>query len=124
MAPAHPEHYALPPGGVGIVESIGEHIACVRMDAAAPLPEFVLAYGKPESKKLGGTAFLDDDTLFFYAMQEVRETGDGCQIVMRILFPAAAPRLLFDEHTQHLAVEFRSFVRGAFERQQRLAGEA
>ena len=42
VAPAHPEHYSLPPYDMGIIETIGERIARVRVYRDSEVPEFVL----------------------------------------------------------------------------------
>ena len=116
MAPAHPEHYALGPYPIGIVETIGQHICRVRIDNVVEVPKFVRQYGDPTyDKKLPVTCYLDDGTLFFYGFQEIRDSEDGCDFRFRILFPAASPQILFDEHTEHLAIEFRQFIATAFE---------
>jgi hypothetical protein len=111
MAPAHPEHYALGPYPMGIVETIGGHICRVKVNNIVQVPEFVKAYGDHSyDKKLPVTGFLDDGTVLFYGFQELRDTDRGCDFRFRIIFPAAAPQALFDEHTEHLAVEFRSWI--------------
>ncbi|KAK3676565.1 hypothetical protein LTR78_003339 [Recurvomyces mirabilis] len=120
MAPAHPEHYALGPYPMGIIETIGLHVCRLRVDNAVEVPDFVKAYGDASyGKKLPVTGFLDDGTLFFYGFQELRDTDDGCDFRFRIIFPAAAPQDLFDEHTEHLAIEFRSWIATAFESYQK-----
>ncbi|KFY08096.1 hypothetical protein V492_06531 [Pseudogymnoascus sp. VKM F-4246] len=116
MAPAHPEHYALGPYPIGIVETIGQHICRVRMDNTVEVPGFVRDYGDSTyDKKLPVTCYLDDGTVFFYGFQEIRDTEYGCDFRIRIIFPAASPQILFDEHTEHLAIEFRSWITAASE---------
>ena len=116
MAPAHPEHYSLGPYPVGIVETIGQHICRVRCDPTAEVPHFVREYGDPTFEtKLPVTCYLDDGTIFFYGFQEIRDTEEGCDFRIRIIFPASSPQILFDEHTEHLAIEFRSFITAASE---------
>ncbi|KAK5112322.1 hypothetical protein LTR62_004285 [Meristemomyces frigidus] len=115
MAPAHPEHYALGPYPIGIVETIGQHICRVRIDNVVEVPDFVREYGDSTyNKKLPVTCYLDDGTVFFYGFQEIRDTEDGCDFRIRIIFPAASPQILFDEHAEHLAIEFRSWIAAAF----------
>lgn len=117
MAPAHPEHYALGPYPIGIVETIGQHICRVRIDNTVGVPQFVQDHGDSSyNKKLPVTCYLDDGTVFFYGFQEIRDTEDGCDFRIRIIFPAASPQILFDEHTEHLAIEFRSWITAAIER--------
>lgn len=114
MAPAHPEHYALGPHPIGIVETIGEHICRVRLDNTVEVPDFVQEYGDPSyDKKLPVTCYLDDGTVFFYGYQEIRDTEDGCDFRIRIIFPAASPQVLFDEHTEHLAIEWGYCIKAA-----------
>jgi len=120
MVPAHPEHYALPPYPSGIVETIGEHIARVQIKPIFDPPAFVRAYGDPSYQPLSAIGTLDDGSILFYILQELRDCEDGSEFRLRLLFPAAAPQVFFDEHAEHLAVEFRSFITSAFERQQRL----
>lgn len=119
MAPAHPEHYALGPYPIGIVETIGEHVCRVRLDNTVKVPSFVEDYGDPTyDKKLPVTCYLDDDTIFFYGYQEIRDTEEGCDFRIRIIFPAASPQVLFDEHTEHLAIEWRYWIAAAIKRYQ------
>jgi hypothetical protein len=120
MVPAHPEHYALPPYPSGVVETIGEHIARVQIKPIFDPPPFVRAYGDPSYQPLSAIGTLDDGSILFYILQELRNCDDGSEFRLRLLFPAAAPQVFFDEHAEHLAVEFRSFITSAFERQQRL----
>lgn len=120
MVPAHPEHYALPSYPSGVVETIGEHIARVQIKPIFDPPAFVRAYGDPAYQPLSAIGTLDDGSALFYILQELRDCDGGSEFRLRLLFPAAAPQVFFDEHAEHLAVEFRSFVTSAFERQQRL----
>lgn len=115
MAPAHPEHYALGPYSIGIVETIGGHICRVRIDNAVEVPDFVREYGDPAFEhKLPVTCYLDDGTVFFYGYQEIRDRDNGCDFRFRIIFPAASPKALLEEHVKHLAIEFKSWIAAAF----------
>ncbi|KAK5311766.1 hypothetical protein LTR93_011608 [Exophiala xenobiotica] len=118
MVPAHPEHYAVPPYPVGIIETIGEHIVRVRLHNDFPVPDFVLKYGDPSYANVPLVGSLDDGSVLFYVFQEFRDSGDGCDLILRLLFPAAAPEILFSEHAEHLAIEFRSFFIRAVRRSQ------
>jgi hypothetical protein len=122
MVPAHPEHYALPPYPSGVVETIGEHIARVQIKPIFDPPAFVKAYGDPSYQPLSAIGILDDESVLFYILQELRDCDDGSEFRLRLLFPSEAPQVFFDEHAEHLAVEFRSFITSAFERQQRVDG--
>ena len=82
------------------------------------MPDFVREFGDPAFEyKLPVTCYLDDGTVFFYGFSEIRDTEDGCDFRFRIIFPAASPQILFDEHTEHLAIEFRSWIAAAFRSQ-------
>ncbi|CAO3657456.1 unnamed protein product [Mucor hiemalis] len=115
MVPAHPEHYALPPNSGGIVETIGEHIARVHIVPCINPPDFVKAYGDPSYLHLPAIGTLSDGSILFYILQEIRDSDEGCDFRLRLLFPSAAPDVFFVEHAEHLAVEFRSFINTAFE---------
>jgi hypothetical protein len=114
MVPAHPEHYTLSPYQSGVVETIGEHIARVRIEPCLNPPDFVREYGDPSYQHLPATGTLDDGSVLFYILQEIRDSEEGCDFRLRLLFPAAAPQVFFEEHAEHLAVEFRSFISTAF----------
>ena len=116
-----PEYYALPPYSSGIVETIGEHIARVQIKPTFDPPDLVKAYGDDSYKPLSAVGTLDDGSTLFYILQELRDCEEGSEFRLRLLFPAAAPQVFFDEHAEHLAVEFRSFITQAFERAQRMS---
>lgn len=120
MVPAHPEHYALPDYPIGIIETIGEHIARVRLHNDSTFPDFILEYADPSYSNVKFVGSLDDGSVLFYVLQEFKDAEDGAHFILRLLFPAAAPQVLFDEHTEHLAVEFRSFITAAFKRHREL----
>lgn len=121
MVPAHPEHYALPANHGGIVETIGEHIARVHIKPCASPPDFVKAYGDPSYQHLLAIGTLEDGSILLYILQEIRDSEEGCDFRLRLLFPASAPQVFFDEHAEHLAIEFRSFINTAFEWNQKLS---
>ncbi|CAO3642883.1 unnamed protein product [Mucor fragilis] len=115
MVPSHPEHYALLIDQEGLVETIGGRLARVSVHPCANPPEFVKAFGDPSYQNLPARGTLKDGSTFAYIFQELRDSDEGYDFRLRVLFPAAAPQLLFDEHAEHLAVEFRSFITTAFE---------
>ena len=116
---AHPEHYMIPPYEEGIVEVIGEHMARLRIVVTDKVPSWVLEYGDPAYPfKKPTVGELDDGTVLFYILHEFRDTEKGCDLILRLLFPEAAPQVFFDEHAEHLAVEFRSGLRAVLKEQQ------
>ncbi|KAI1084723.1 hypothetical protein F5B20DRAFT_522981 [Whalleya microplaca] len=115
ILPAHPEHYLVPLYDEGIVEVIGEHMARVRIKAFTEVPSFVMEYSDPAYPfKKPTIGELEDGTALFYILHEFRDTEDGCDLTLRLLFPTAAPEVWFEEHAQHLAIEFRSFLTTAY----------
>ncbi|KAL0140231.1 hypothetical protein V8B55DRAFT_1505420, partial [Mucor lusitanicus] len=108
MVPSHPEHYAHLIDQEGIVETIGGHLARVSLHPCPNPPECIKAFGDPSFQNLPAQGTLKDGSTFAYIYQELRDSDNGCDFRLRVLFPAAAPQLLLDEHAEHLAVEFRS----------------
>ncbi|CAO3697341.1 unnamed protein product [Umbelopsis ramanniana] len=114
IVPAHPEHYGTP-FSQGVTETIGAHTARVRAQIHPDLPDFLRKYCDPTYQPLSMTGTLDDGSILFYVLHEIRDSEEGFDIILRLLFPALAPQVFFDEHAEHLAVEFRSFINSAFE---------
>lgn len=101
MVTADQEHYTLPPYNSGIVETIREHIARVCALPCANPPNFVHEYGDPTYQHLPVIGIMDDGSILFYILQEVRDSEEGCDFHLQLLFPAAAPQVFFDEHAEH-----------------------
>lgn len=115
---AHPEHYALPLAYMGMVETIGAHPTRFKVSAATSLeglPEAVAAFADPSYPlTMVGKLRLEDDTPFAFAIHQLRDTDDGsCEIALRLIYPKAAPDFMIEEHAEHLAIEFRSYIRQA-----------
>lgn len=112
MAPAHPEHYAfVPEAQDSVIEVIGEHMARIYLDTKSPVPQWVLDYGDPSypmKKPTIGT--LKNGSVLCYILHEFRDTREGADLRLRILFPEKAEEVWFREHAEHLAVEFRTGV--------------
>lgn len=111
--PAHPEHYVVPPY-MGIVETLGGFPTRVRIILTDDLPPFVTSCADDSyPTKMGFRAELDDGSVFAWLLHEFRDTEAAGDIVLRVLFPATAPDVYFDEHAEHFAVEFRNWIRAA-----------
>ncbi|WP_173867890.1 hypothetical protein SALCHL_001843 [Streptomyces albus subsp. chlorinus] len=41
------------------------------------------------------------------------DTGTGADVVVRVIYPSAAPDSTIEGHCEHLAIEFRSWIRNA-----------
>ncbi|RFU27280.1 hypothetical protein B7463_g9047, partial [Scytalidium lignicola] len=114
LLPAHPEHYAKPAceGQEGVIEVIGEHMMSLRMVVTDDVPDFVRAYADPAYPfKKPTVVKLQDGTTAYYILHEFRDVEDGCKLRLRVVFPAAAPEIMFSEHAEHMAIEFRFGVK-------------
>ncbi len=113
---AHPEHYVEPPQYPGgMVETIGGHLTRFRVAVAKELPAAVAAYldaAYPVSL-MNAELSLDDGTPFAYCLHQARDTDTGADVVVRVIYPAAAPDSMIEGHCEHLAIEFRSWIRNA-----------
>ncbi|KAJ5981463.1 hypothetical protein N7522_013884 [Penicillium canescens] len=121
--PTHPGNYSVMRetdedseyGHLGRVQMIGRHIAKIwfadptsSLDA---IPEWLAELRDFEYKMVEySTVKLDSGSVFFYLMNEFKETKDGCEIRLRAFSPSAAPASLIGQHTQHRAIEFRNLL--------------
>ncbi|MFD5249938.1 hypothetical protein ACFWIW_35700 [Amycolatopsis sp. NPDC058340] len=113
---AHPEHYVEPPQYPGgMVETIGGHLTRFRVSVARELPAPVAAYLEPSYPEtlMNALLTLDDGTPFAYCLHQARDTDSGADVVVRIVYPSAAPDSMIAGHCEHLAIEFRSWIRNA-----------
>lgn len=113
---AHPEHYVEPPQYPGgMVETIGGHLTRFRVSVAGELPAPVAAYLDPAYPVtlMNAELTLDDGTPFAYCLHQARDTETGADVVVRVVYPAAAPDSMIEGHCEHLAIEFRSWIRNA-----------
>ncbi|MER7409200.1 hypothetical protein [Streptomyces cacaoi] len=113
---AHPEHYVEPPAYTGgMVETIGGHLTRFRVSVARELPAAVGAHldASYPVTLMNALLSLDDGTPFAYCLHQARDTGAGADVVVRVVYPSAAPDAMIEGHCRHLAVEFRSWIRNA-----------
>jgi hypothetical protein len=107
---AHPEHYAKLPG-IGLIETIGGRPTRMTGEMTTDLPDFVTATLDPAYINRGGTRVeLADGTVWAWVLHQFRNTEHGCEMILRVWWPATAPEIYFEEHAQHFAVEFRNFI--------------
>ncbi|MCC3312987.1 hypothetical protein [Nocardia africana] len=113
---AHPEHYVEPPAYTGgMVETIGGHLTRFKVSVADELPTAVSAYldASYPITLMNALLCLDDETPFAYCLHQARDTDTGADVVVRVIYPSAAPDSMIEGHCQHLAIEFRSWIRNA-----------
>lgn len=61
------------------------------------VPSFVMDYGYPDNPMEKPTvSYLDDDIVLFYFLREIQDREDGCDCILRLLFPAAVPLVFLD----------------------------
>ncbi|MFJ8808181.1 hypothetical protein [Streptomyces sp. NPDC102490] len=113
---AHPEHYVEPPSYTGgMVETIGGHLTRFKVSVARELPAAVSAYldASYPVTLMNAALSLDDGTPFAYCLHQARDTDTGADVVVRVIYPSAAPDSMIEGHCEHLAIEFRSWIRNA-----------
>ncbi|WAP53645.1 hypothetical protein [Streptomyces sp. S465] len=113
---AHPEHYVEPPNYTGgMVETIGGHLTRFKVSVAHELPAPVGAYldASYPVTLMNALLSLDDGTPFAYCLHQARDTDTGADVVVRVIYPSAAPDSMIEGHCEHLAIEFRSWIRNA-----------
>ncbi|MYR54753.1 hypothetical protein GTY54_00320 [Streptomyces sp. SID625] len=113
---AHPEHYGEPPTYTGgMVETIDGRLCRFKVSVARELPDAVAAFLDASYPVTLMTALLslDDDTPFAYCLHQARDTDAGADVVVRVIYPSAAPDSMIEGHCEHLSIEFRSWIRNA-----------
>ncbi|MFD8896158.1 hypothetical protein [Streptomyces ardesiacus] len=113
---AHPEHYVEPPTYTGgMVETIDGRLCRFKVSVARELPDAVAAFLDASYPVTLMTALLslDDDTPFAYCLHQARDTDAGADVVVRVIYPSAAPDSMIEGHCEHLSIEFRSWIRNA-----------
>lgn len=94
-------------------------MARIHVDKDSPVPEFVTEDNADPAfpAKKVATGRLADGSVLCYILHQFRDMQEeeGCELVVRLLFPAAAPEVWFREHAEHLAIEFRAGLREAWE---------
>lgn len=113
---AHPEHYGEPPEYVGgMVETIDGYLTRFQVSVAHELPEAVARFREEAYPitLMNALLSLDDGTPLAYCVHQARDTDEGADVVVRVVYPGAAPDSLIEAHCEHLSIEFRSWIRNA-----------
>lgn len=115
---AHPEHYTMPLEYNGILETIGGLVTRLKVTSSTSfddVPEKVKQFAETDyTISTIGILKLDDDSPFAYAIHQMRNNDDNsCDLSLKIVYPKSAPDQMITEHTEHLAIEFRSYIRQA-----------
>lgn len=115
MLAAHPEHYVIHniPGRPHIVETLGEYVCSF----------FMTGWKESEQQKSQGdvnedrrsSLTLADGTVFGWVSTLFRDVQDGFMATLTVSLPSACAPELVDQHLEHFAVEFHSWILAAAE---------
>jgi hypothetical protein len=115
MLAAHPEHYVVHnvPGRPHIVETLGEYVCSFFMvgwkESEQPTSEGAATEGRRSSLTLA------DGTVFGWVSTLFEEVPDGFIATLTVTLPSSCAPELVDEHLEHFAVEFHSWILAAAE---------
>lgn len=114
MLAGHPEHWAIhaePGHGVNIVETLGDQICSFFMrpwDASRPDPG--TDDGPARSTTRRSHMLLADGTSIGSITNTFEEAPDGFTAELSVALPATCAPEVVDQHLEHFAVEFRTWI--------------
>ena len=98
------------------MENIGENINSFGITFQPPTHPNVLKDVRQDYPfKLSGFGHNDEGEISGYVLHQFKNTEDGFDADLGVYFPAAAPEDMFEQHRQHLVVEFTNWATFAFE---------
>jgi len=115
MLAAHPEHYVVHnvPGRPHIIETLGDYVCSFFMagwkESEQPTSEGAATEGRRSSLTLA------DGTVFGWVSTLFEEVPDGFTATLTVTLPSSCAPELVDEHLEHFAVEFHSWILAAAE---------
>lgn len=115
MLAAHPEHYVVHnvPGRPHIVETLGEYVCSFFMaewtESGQPTSQGAATQGRRSSLTLA------DGTVFGWVSTLFEEVPDGFIATLTVTLPSSCAPELVDQHLEHFAVEFHSWILAAAE---------
>lgn len=116
---AQPEHYVFASdenGNQRVVENIGENINSFGITFQPPShPNVLKDVCEDYPFKMSGFGHSDEGEPSGYVLHQFKNTEDGFDADLGIYFPASAPADMFEQHRQHLVVEFTNWASFAFE---------
>lgn len=110
MLAAHPEHYVVHnvPGRPHIVETLGEYVCSFFMagwkESEQPTSNDAATDGRRSSLTLA------DGTVFGWVSTLFEEVPDGFIATLTVTLPSSCAPELVDQHLEHFAVEFHSWI--------------
>lgn len=116
MLAGHPEHYAIhaePGENVNIVETLGDQVCSFYMQ---PWDEAATDQNHPRASSADGPATrqsrmaLDDGTVVGSIANTFQDAHDGFTARLSVTLPATCSPDVIEQHLEHLAVEFRTWI--------------
>ncbi len=115
MLAAHPEHYIVHhvPGRPHIVETLGEYVCSFYMaewrESEEPPSPGAATHGRRSALTLA------DGTVFGWVSTLFEEVPDGFIATLTVTLPSSCAPEWVDQHLEHFAVEFHSWILAAAE---------
>jgi hypothetical protein len=116
MLAGHPEHYSIhaePGSNVNIVETLGDYVCSFFM---RPYDDSVIGnYGLPADQPAGRRSqmLLEDGTVVGSIANAFDEEPGGFTATLSVTLPATCAPDVVQQHLEHFAVEFRTWILGA-----------
>ena len=113
MLAGNPEHYSIhaePGAHVNIVETLGDQVCSFFMrpyDESAIVDQ-ALAGGKPAGRR--SQILLPDGTVIGSIANAFDEEEDGFTVRLSVTLPATCAPDVLEQHLEHFAVEFRTWI--------------
>lgn len=122
---ANPEHYIVMPQGQGNTQEVCETLGCYGLpvhfrirftqdESIIPVP---LEKGYDFNMLGSGETFADSKHMDSFVAHQFRNTEDGFEVLLQIIFPDSFPAELVKGHQMHLAIEFNHWVEMAYQAQ-------
>ncbi|KAJ5751946.1 hypothetical protein N7520_008863 [Penicillium odoratum] len=120
MLAGQPEHWLVlsdEHGNEKVIENLGPWVSRFFIKFEAPSQPFQKRDMYEDfTLKLSGYGHTDDGLINGYVLHQFRPHADGSgfDANLCIYFPASAPEILFEQHRQHLVVEFTNWTRHCY----------
>lgn len=114
----HPEHYAIHAvgGDVNIVETPGEHVCSFHMrdwdESRTPQADTPPSDGAAQGRR-SRMALADGTVVGSVSNSSTEEGGNGFTARLSVTLPATCGPAVIEQHLEHFAVEFRTWILAA-----------
>ncbi|KAJ5861943.1 uncharacterized protein N7529_009253 [Penicillium soppii] len=120
MLAGQPEHWVVQSDEAGnekVIENLGPWVSrfFIKFEPASQPFQLRDMY-EDFPLRLTGYGHTDDGSINGYVLHQFRPhaEGSGFDVNLCIYFPASAPEILFEQHRQHLVVEFTNWTRRCY----------